>query len=127
MSRACELDFNTPPQAKRGACSSMHPQIRATLLGAALVLEKAFASLGLFSGILSGPTNGWWRWAMRECSVVRQVQGAAAAIGAGAAAATGNGAEVVAVAAAMGGMVSATGAGFRPPGRQRRLGNDNGV
>jgi hypothetical protein len=100
----------------------MHPQIRAALLGAALGqawgsagLGKAFASLGLFSGILSGPMNGWRRWAMRQCSVERQEQGAAAAIGAGAVAATGHGAE--AVAAATGGMVSATGAGFRPPGR----------
>jgi hypothetical protein len=32
-----------------------------------------------------------------------------------------------AVAAAMGGMVSATGAGFWPPGRQRGLGDDNGM
>jgi hypothetical protein len=85
--------------------------------GAALVLGQAFASLGLFGRILSGPMNGQRRWAMRECSGERQVQGAAAAIGAGAAAATGHSAQ--AVAAAMGGMVSATGAGFWPPGRQR--------
>jgi hypothetical protein len=77
--------------------------------GEALVLGQAFASLTLFARILSGPTNGRRRWAMRECSGERQVQGAAAAIGAGAAAATGHGAQ--AVAAAMGGIASVTGNG----------------
>jgi hypothetical protein len=55
--------------------------------GGAGVLGQAFASLGLFCGVLSSPTNGQQCWAMQECSTEQQVQGMVAAMGAGAAAA----------------------------------------